>query len=222
MSISTIQQDPGFRDLSGSAVNRIPPTSGAAFVVRKGQTLRVIDPFGGQVADLLMFGFENGRATSEVFSAGRSIDYANRLYLTTGDALYSNRSRPMFEIGRDDCKRHDATLTPCSSEMYQLLYGDDGSHPSCFSNLRDTLADFGVDPDQIPGTFNVFMNVTFAPADSERPGEMTIGPPLSKAGHVLELVAQMDLAVGLTSCASEATNHVATREELKPVDYAIL
>ena len=204
-------------------IHRIPPAGGAAFVVRRGQTLRVIDPLGGQVADLLMFALdEQEQITGEVFSAGRSIDYANRLYLTAGDTLYSNRSRPMFEIGRDDCGRHDCTLTPCSPEMYRLLFGDGGTHPSCFANLRDTLARFGVTGDQIPTTFNVFMNVTFAPADSEVPGAMTIGPPLSRAGCVTEFVAQMDLAVGLTACASENTNHVASMDDLKPIDYEVV
>jgi uncharacterized protein YcgI (DUF1989 family) len=217
-----------FRPLAPSrssdfAVVRIPPAGGRAFVLRRGQTLRVIDPLGGQVADLLMFGLDaDDRATTQVFSAGRSIDYANRLYLTTGDTLYSNRSTPMLLIGRDDCKRHDCTLTPCSPEMYRILYGDDGTHPSCFANLRDNLTDFGVDSDQIPTTFNVFMNVTFAPADAASPGEMNIGPPLSRPGDVIEFEAKMDLAVGLTACASEATNHVRHAGELKPIDYSII
>ena len=204
-------------------LTRIPPASGAAFLLRRGQTLRVIDPFGGQVADLLCFAADaGGRATAEVFSGGRSVDYADKLYLTTGDALYSNRSRPMLEIGRDDCGRHDCTLTPCSPEMYRILYDDaEGIHPSCFANLRDTLNDYGVLPDQIPTTFNVFMNVIFAPADAAVPGKMTIGPPLSRAGDAVEFVARMDLAVGLTACASENTNHVRTADELKPIDYEI-
>ena len=205
-----------------SRVVRIPPASGRAFVVRRGQTLRVIDPLGGQVADLLMFALENGGITGEVYSGGRSIDYADRLYLTAGDTLYSNRSRPMLEITRDDCGRHDAVLTPCSPEMYRLLYGDDGTHPSCLANLRDTLSEFGVDPDRIPATFNVFMNVTFAPADAAVPGRTTIGPPLSGAGDVVEFAAKMDLAVGLTACASENTNHVADASGLKPIDFEVI
>ena len=203
-------------------MNRIPPAHGTAFLVRRGQRLRVIDPLGGQVADLLMFAATDGRATGEVFSGGRSIDYADKLYLTAGDTLYSNRSRPMFDIARDDCGRHDCTLMPCSPEMYRILYGDDGTHRSCFANLCDTLAEYGVCPDRIPTTFNVFMNVTFAPADSAVPGRTTIGPPLSRAGDAVEFVARMDLAVGLTACASEATNHVRTAADLKPIDYEIV
>ncbi len=202
--------------------HRIPPASGRAFLVRRGQTLRICDPFGSQVADLLCYGLEGDKATAEYVSGGRSIDYASKLYLTTNDTLYSNRSRPMLKIGRDDCGRHDFTLTPCSAEMYRLLYQDDGSHPSCFANLRDSLSDYGVTPDQIPTTFNVFMNVTYASAEAAVPGAMTIGPPLSKAGDVIEFAAVMDLVVGLTSCPSETTNHVENASDLKPIDYEVI
>ena len=197
--------------------HRIPPASGAAFVLRRGDLLRVIDPEGEQVADLMCFALgDDGRATAEVLSGGRSIDYNDRLYLSTGCDLWSNRSRKMMTIGRDDCGRHDFTLTPCSREMYELLYGQ-AEHRSCFTNLAETLRDHGADPDRMATTFNLFMNVTFAPADAEVPGQMTIGPPLSKPGDVIELRALIDLAVGLTACASETTNNGT----LKPIDYQI-
>ena len=198
--------------------HRVPPASGAAFVLRAGDTLSVIDPEGEQVADLMCFALgSDGRATPEVLSGGRSIDYNDRLYLTSGCDLWSNRSRKMMTIGRDDCGRHDFTLTPCSREMYELLYGQT-DHRSCFSNLAETLAEHGVEPDRMATTFNVFMNVTFAPADAPVPGKMTIGPPLSRAGDVCEFTALMDLAVGLTACASETTNNGT----LKPIDYRIV
>ncbi len=52
---------------------------------------------------------------------------------------------------------------------------------------RTHLCDFGVSADQIPTTFNVFMNVVYASADAEVPGKMSIDPPLSKAGDVIEI-----------------------------------
>ena len=77
---------------------RIEPRCGTAFKLRQSQTLKVIDPTGEQVADLLAFSSED---TSEVLSSGRSIDYASKIYLSTGDALYSNRSRVMLRIIED-------------------------------------------------------------------------------------------------------------------------
>lgn len=89
----------------------IPIRSGRAFQIKKGQYLTVIDPLGGQVSDLLAF---NAVDTKEVLSSGRTLDYASRIYLTTGDVLYSNRSNVMLRIKADTVGKHDFLLTPCS------------------------------------------------------------------------------------------------------------
>src|SRR5687767_8198286 len=74
-------------------MNRLEPQTGTAFELRAGQLLRITDLEGEQVADLIVFNLSD---KAEWLSSGRSIDYANRIYLTKGDILYSNRSRPMF------------------------------------------------------------------------------------------------------------------------------
>ncbi|MGZ3306029.1 MAG: DUF1989 domain-containing protein, partial [Asticcacaulis sp.] len=79
-------------------VHEIPPRSGTAFPLKKGERLRVIDPLGEQVSDMLAF---NAHDTDEVISSGRTLDYASRLFLTTGDPLYSNRSHVMLRIVED-------------------------------------------------------------------------------------------------------------------------
>lgn len=179
-------------------------------MLAQGQTLRIIDPQGEQVSDLMAFSRAD---TGEYLSSGRSIDYANRLYLTTGDILYSNRSRPLLTIGEDQVGRHDFTLTPCSPETFQIIYGDSTPHPSCFQNLADNLAPFGIRPDQIPVSFNAFMNVSFDRAT----GEMTISPPLSKPGQFTEFRAEMDLIVGVTACSAELSNNGS----FKPIDIEV-
>ena len=107
-------------------VHTIAPRSGVAFRLRKGQTLTVIDREGQQVSDMLAY---NADDTNEVISSGRSIDYASRLFLTTGDILYSNRSNPMLVIGEDQVGRHDFTLTPCSKDTFRIIYGDRNPWP---------------------------------------------------------------------------------------------
>src|SRR5437763_2601668 len=127
-------------------MNRLEPQTGIAFELRAGQQLRVIDLEGEQVADLTAF---NRSDKTEWLSSGRSIDYANRIYLTTGDILYSNRSRPMLAIIADDVGRHDFLLTPCSPETFQILYQHRDYHPSCFENLANQLNRFGITPDTV-------------------------------------------------------------------------
>ena len=90
-------------------MNRIEPQTGTGFPLVAGQTLTVVDPMGGQVSDLFPF---PALAHDEWLSSGRTIDYRNGIYVSTGDTLYSNRSRPMLTITQDTCGRHDFVLTP--------------------------------------------------------------------------------------------------------------
>ena len=194
---------------SSSTTQRIAPQSGTAFVLRKGEVLRVIDPMGQQVSDL--FAFEDGNLDCWL-SSGRSIDYASKTKLSTSDTLYSNDSRPMFTILGDTVGHHDFLLTPCSQEMFEILYGCTTHHPSCFENLTTHLAAFGVRPAQIHTTFNIFMEVN---VDSH--GAVQVGVPRSKAGDWIELRAEMNLICGLTACSAEGSNNGS----FKPIDYVI-
>ena len=188
---------------------RIAPQSGTGFILRRGQVLRIIDPTGEQVSDLLAYSHDDH---DEWLSSGRSIDYANTIYLTAGHILYSNRSNPMLRILTDKVGRHDFLLTPCSPETFKIIYNNHAHHPSCFQNLVEHLAPFGIAPDRIPTTFNVFMNVQIAPD-----GELTIAPPASKAGDYIELRAEMDLIVGVTACSAEMSNNYS----FKPIDVEV-
>jgi uncharacterized protein YcgI (DUF1989 family) len=190
-------------------VQRIAPQSGTGFALRAGDTLRVIDPLGEQVSDLIVFAQHDA---DEWLSSGRSFDYNNTIYLTTGHILYSNRSRPMCTIVEDSVGRHDFLYTPCSAETFSILYNTTGHHPSCFENLVCALAPFGIAPDRIPTTFNVFMNVEVTPA-----GALVIHPPRSKAGDSIAFRAEVDLIVGLTACSAELSNNY----RFKPIDFTI-
>jgi uncharacterized protein YcgI (DUF1989 family) len=188
----------------------LDPQTGAGLIVKRGQRLEIVDPCGEQVSDLVSFAEADRK---EWLSSGRTIDYANTIYLTTGHTLYSNRSRPMWTILEDTVGRHDFLLTPCSPEMFSILYKTTGHHPSCFENLAGGLAPFGIPPDAIPTTLNLFMNVDVLPS-----GELRILPPRSKAGDHVTLRAEMDLIVGVTACSAELSNN----GRFKPIDLRLL
>ncbi|MCB1461165.1 MAG: urea carboxylase-associated family protein [Nitratireductor sp.] len=190
--------------------SRIPPRSGTAFKLQKGQLLTVIDPEGEQVSDLVAF---NAIDTAEYISSGRSIDYASRLFLTAGDILYSNRSNPMLAIVADEVGRHDFTLTPCSRDTFRIIYGDTEPHHGCQGNLERALAPHGIGPDEIPIAFNVFMHVS---VDGDT-GEIAVLPPKSKPGQKTTFRAEMDLVIGMTACSAGQSNNF----RYKPIDYRI-
>jgi hypothetical protein len=188
----------------------LEPQTGIGLTIKKNQLLRIIDPQGEQVSDLTAFALED---KAEWLSSGRTIDYANKIYLTTGNTLYSNRSRPMLTIIEDTVGRHDFLLTPCSPETFQIIYNNHEYHPSCFENLYTNLAQFGISPDVIPTTLNVFMNVVVLET-----GELRIDPPPSKAGDYIVFRAEMDLILGITACSAEMSNNYS----FKPIDVEII
>lgn len=187
----------------------IAPRSGTAFPLAKGQSLRVIDPQGSQVSDLVAFAAADVR---EAISNGRTFDYEETLRLTTGARLWSNRSSAMLTIVEDTVGSHDFLLTPCSEATFRHFYPDRPVHRGCFGNLAEALAPYRIEPDAIPCAFNLFMNVPIA-AD----GSLRVDPPLSKPGDFVRLRAEMDLVVGLTACSAYASNGGS----FKPIHYAI-
>jgi uncharacterized protein YcgI (DUF1989 family) len=194
----------------GSMMIHLEPRTGCGFTIRRGAHIKIIDPTGEQVSDMVSFASDD---IAEWLSSGRTIDYANTVYLTTGHTLYSNRSRPMWTVIDDSVGRHDFILTPCSPDTFRVIYGDDSPRPSCFGNLARHLEPYGIRPDMIPTTLNVFMNVTIAES-----GVLTIGPPRSRAGDYLLLRAEMDLIVGVTACSAELSNNGS----FKPIDIEVI
>ncbi|WP_274521942.1 urea carboxylase-associated family protein [Ectothiorhodospira lacustris] len=196
---------------SGVATVRIPPCSAQTVELSMGDELVIIDPEGQQVSDLVAFGRSDH---GEYLSSGRSLDYASRLWLTTGDVLYSNRSRPMFTILEDTCGRHDFTLTPCSKDTFRIIYGETEGRPGCEGNLAAALAPYHIGVDRIPIAFNVFMHV----AIDATTGAFRVLPPLSKAGDFIRLQAEMPLLVAMTACSAGQSNNFC----FKPIDFRVV
>jgi uncharacterized protein len=116
-------------------------------------------------------------------------------------------------IVEDTVGRHDFLYAPCSPEMFVALYGADPSHPSCFRNLAAALAPYGIEPDMIPTTFNIFMNVEFLSN-----GELKVVAPISQAGDCITFRAELDLVIGLTACSAELSNNWT----FKPISYDVM
>src|SRR6185295_7787927 len=136
-----------------------------------------------------------------------------KIYFSTGDILYSNKSNPMLSIVADDVGRHDFLYTACSQEMYRIQYGATGPHPNCLESLAGALADQGVATHTVPTPFNIFMHVSVEPD-----GRLVISPPRSRAGDAIALRAEMDLAIGLSACPAG----VCSGGGLQPLAYEVL
>ncbi|WP_067147486.1 DUF1989 domain-containing protein [Pseudotamlana agarivorans] len=183
--------------------------SGKAIHLKKGDILKVIDPQGQQVSDMVLF---NSSDTKEKISSGKTLDFEASILLTTGNFLWSNRSHKMMKILEDTNGRNDFLLAPCSAETFIVLYNNPDYHPSCLENLTTNLKPFGITQDEIPTAFNIFMNVQF-----DEKGKLSVLPPTSKAGDYVTFEALMDLIVCLTACSAEDSNGGS----FKPIHFEI-
>lgn len=188
----------------------IPPRTGTALLLHKGDRLTIIDPQGRQVADLLAF---NAKDTKEFLSNGRSFDYAGKIYFTAGDALYSNRSNVLLRIVEDTVGVHDFLFTPCSKDTFRIRFSDQEPHHGCFGNFEHALQKFEIGSEAITIPFNCFMNVR---VDGET-GRISVMAPLTKPGDHIDFVAKMDLVVAVTACSAARSNDGS----FKPIHYRI-
>jgi uncharacterized protein len=188
----------------------VPAAQGAGLQLKRGEQLRVIDPEGGQTGDLVAFS-QDGR---QRLSNGRTFDYGGKIYVSTGDVLWSDCSNPMMTIVADQVGRHDFLYCACSLEMYRIQYGTAGYHANCTDNLCSALRELGIEPGSLPTPLNLFMNVEVA-AD----GRLVFAPPKSRAGDSVVLRAEMDLVIALSSCPASTCNGSAP---IKPLAFEIL
>ena len=175
----------------------IPGKSGAALVVRKGETLRVIDVEGHQVADFICF---NEHDHSSFLSAGKTRMNAFKVRISEGDRLFSNRNEVMFTITKDTVGAHDLLFPPCNRWLYEHVLDQPGA-TGCLEILSGVLGPYCIDEGAVPDPFNLFMKTHVEPNN-----ELVIDLPDSQAGDYIELTAEMDCLVGVTACPEETTD----------------
>jgi urea carboxylase-associated protein 1 len=172
----------------------LQPRGCMARELRKGQTLRVTDIEGQQVADLIAFALQD---LSEKFWISNTIRLNGTIYLTRGHVLYSELSRPMLTITDDTCGIHDLLAGSCNVEIDKVRYGVD-DHKGCVENFVSALAPWGIERRDIPMSLNLFMN---CPVTTE--GGWQIVEPSSAAGDHIDFRTEMDLLVCLSNCPQD-------------------
>ena len=95
----------------------VPRNSGASFEVRRGQRIRVS---GRTVIDFVAFNLHN---TRERFDQARTKTNQAKLFISTGDILYSKLNSPMLTIVEDTFVegKHDLQKGMCSRERFRLV-----------------------------------------------------------------------------------------------------
>src|SRR5699024_4779998 len=90
-------------------------------------------------------------------------------------------------------------FAPCSSYYYEKV-AKVGPRNGCYENLAIALKPYSIDKTMVPDPFNIFMHTNIN--DNY---ELTIHRPISKQGDYIDLRAEMDCLVAVTSCAEDLT-----------------
>ena len=180
--------------LSASLIT-IPARGGTAVSLAAGQRLRVINTHGQQVVDTWAFVAGN---QAEFMSMEHTRPHLGSLYPGVGDALRSNRRRPLLTLLEDSSGgRHDTLIAACDRYRYQML-GCTEPHANCTDNLHAALAEMGLHVSHTPCPLNLCMNI---PVSAD--GGFTFEAPRCTPGGAVTLLAEVDLVVVFSACPQD-------------------
>src|SRR5260221_13005233 len=145
----------------------VPARQGGAWLVNRGQHIRVIDVEGAQICDFVCFNADNlaGR-----FSQARTKANQGKFTITTGDNLYTRDNNLMLTIVEDTYGDHDLQWGMCSAWVFEnvrrkyhgmadsfSVAGRLGVPPfGCYEVLQKALAPWPIRPKAFPDPFTIF------------------------------------------------------------------
>ncbi|ETW92524.1 MAG: hypothetical protein ETSY1_43255 [Candidatus Entotheonella factor] len=173
----------------------IPARRGKAAYLDRGQQVRVINTHGQQVIDTWAF---NRDDLSECMSMEHLRTALGRIAVHGGDALVTNRRRPILQLVEDTSPGvHDTLLAACDRYRYELLGWTD-YHDNCTDNLAAALGELGLAAPKPPSPWNLFMNIPVQPD-----GRLSFEPPVSQPGDYVLLQAEMDCVIAFSACPQD-------------------
>jgi hypothetical protein len=177
------------------------PAGEARKVYLEAQTmLKITSLAGGQVADLIAY---NAKDLTEYLSPAQTRAALMSVRLVVGDAIYSNRGRPLLRLIADNCGVHDMLAPACDDFRYSIDFGVTG-HKSCVENFATLLTEHGITRHQLPDPLNVFEAVPVA-VD----GTLGIVPSPVAPGGAATFQAERHCIVCISACPQDLapTNH---------------
>jgi urea carboxylase-associated protein 2 len=169
-------------------------------VVPRHHTLRFTDVEGGANVSLLLF---NRDLLNERYNMADTLKAQHVFYLTRGLALYSDMGRVLCSIPYDSCGWHDTVCGLSDAESVRAHYGSrpygegrNGFYRNGRDELLIELGKWGLGNRDLVPNLNLFSKVV---ADEQ--GSLSFVSGHSQAGSQIDLRAEMNVLVVLTTCA---------------------
>jgi urea carboxylase-associated protein 1 len=162
-------------------------------IIRKGQTIRIVDSHGQQAVDTLFYRADD---LQERYSGQDTLRAQGSAYISIGSAIISNEGRTMLRVVADSCGLHDTSAGACSCESNTVRFGHGTKYlHACRENFLIEATKHGLSKRDIVPNLNFFMNV---PIDTS--GNFTVVDGVSKPGDYIEMVAEMDVLCLISNC----------------------
>jgi uncharacterized protein len=173
----------------------IPARKGKAARLDRGQIVKIVNTEGQQVVDTWAF---SAADLAEFMSMEHSRVALGHIIPAVGDALVTNKRRPILTMVEDTSGGvHDTLFAACDRWRYELL-GCPGYHDNCTDNLVAALAELGLSAPEVPAPLNLFMNIPVV--DGNR---VEVRPPVSTPGSHVALRAGIDCIVAFSACPQD-------------------
>lgn len=187
------------RDVRPVLEEAVPGAATWSGVLRRHQRLRLTDVEGGANVAMLLF---NRDQLLERYNMPDTLKAQHTAFLTKGNVLYSDMGRILCSIVDDNLGWHDTIAGLSDEDSVRAKYGEQryGEHRNAmYRNGHDALlvelGKWGLGPRDLVPNLNLFSKVA---ADAQ--GNLAFASGHTRAGAQLELRAEMNVLVVLTTC----------------------
>jgi urea carboxylase-associated protein 2 len=177
----------------------IQPGATWSHVLKRGTALRLIDLEGGANVGAMFYNFE---CPVERYNMPDTLKAQHTARLTKGFVLYSDMGRILCSIVDDAVGWHDPIGGASTSQIVAEKYGVSSYQEhrnNYYKNGRDSflveLAKWGLGPRDLVSNINFFSRLTVG-----NDGRITFVSGNSKAGHWVDLRAEMNVLTILNTC----------------------
>lgn len=192
---------PAYGDVCSEA--RIPPATGKAIPVRRGEVLRITQVEGGQCVDFNAYNVDDYK---EFLDCGmnrmRGVDTGEGTIVWTG----ASRARPMYAIlaMAETCDQYYGGHR-CNALMYEMEWGL-VEHPNCQDSFAEAIREFGLTPDDVHDSYNFWMTTSL-----DEHGHRIFPWNRGQAGDYCDLLAFFDTLAVPVACAGDLASVNAFR-----------
>ena len=181
-------------DPAGARADHLVPAEAPwSGLVRRGETIRIVDLYGQQAVDTLFYRADD---TSERYSAQDTVRHQGSAYVTTGTQILSNEGNVLLVVTADSCGRHDTSAGACSCESNSVRFGHGTTYlHACRENFLLEVGRYGMSKRDIVPNINFFMNVPIEPS-----GDLAIVDGVSRPGDHVDLRAETDVLCVISNC----------------------